>query len=81
VEAEHRAPHRVGVIGLGNVLMGDDAFGPWVVQTLLAEHDFPEGIAVEDLGTPGLWKPSSSWTRSAPTPPPARSCCIDGTSC
>jgi hydrogenase maturation protease len=45
---------RVGVIGLGNVLMGDDAFGPWVVQTLLAEYDFPEGVSVEDLGTPGL---------------------------
>ena len=45
---------RVGVIGLGNVLMGDDAFGPWVVQTLLAEYDFPEDVAVEDLGTPGL---------------------------
>ncbi len=34
--------------------MGDDAFGPWVVETLLAEHDFPEGVTVEDLGTPGL---------------------------
>jgi len=45
---------RIGVIGLGNVLMGDDAFGPWVVQTLLAGYDFPEGVAVEDLGTPGL---------------------------
>jgi hydrogenase maturation protease len=48
------SPPRVGVIGLGNVLMGDDAFGPWVVQTLLAEYDFPDGVAVEDLGTPGL---------------------------
>ena len=45
---------RIGVIGLGNVLMGDDAFGPWVVQTLLAEYDFPEDVSVEDLGTPGL---------------------------
>ena len=45
---------RVGVIGLGNVLMGDDAFGPWVVQTLLAGYEFPEGVSVEDLGTPGL---------------------------
>jgi hydrogenase maturation protease len=48
------SPPRIGVIGLGNVLMGDDAFGPWVVQTLLAENDFPDGVAVEDLGTPGL---------------------------
>jgi len=45
---------RVGVIGLGNVLMGDDAFGGWVVQTLLAGYEFPEGVVVEDLGTPGL---------------------------
>ena len=45
---------RVGVLGLGNVLMGDDAFGPWVVQMLLAGYEFPEGVSVEDLGTPGL---------------------------
>jgi hydrogenase maturation protease len=42
------------VIGLGNVLMGDDAFGPWVVETLLAGYEFPDGVSVEDLGTPGL---------------------------
>lgn len=48
------SPSRIAVIGLGNVLMGDDAFGPWVVQTLLADYEFPEGVAVEDLGTPGL---------------------------
>lgn len=44
----------IGVVGLGNVLMGDDAFGPWVIQVLLAEHAFAEGVAVSDLGTPGL---------------------------
>jgi hydrogenase maturation protease len=45
---------RIGVLGLGNVLMGDDAFGPWVVQVLLAEYDFSPDVTVEDLGTPGL---------------------------
>jgi hydrogenase maturation protease len=45
---------RIGVIGLGNVLMGDDAFGPWVVAALLAGYEFPDGVSVEDLGTPGL---------------------------
>ncbi len=48
------SPSRITAIGLGNVLMGDDAFGPWVVQSLLAGYDFPGGVAVEDLGTPGL---------------------------
>lgn len=42
------------VLGLGNVLMRDDALGPFVIQTLLARYRFPEGVSVEDLGTPGL---------------------------
>jgi hydrogenase maturation protease len=44
----------VRVLGLGNVLMGDDAFGPWVIEQLLADWDFPEGVTVTDVGTPGL---------------------------
>jgi hydrogenase maturation protease len=45
---------RVAVLGLGNVLMADDAVGPWVVQRLLAAHEFPPEVSVQDLGTPGL---------------------------
>lgn len=45
---------RVRVLGLGNVLMGDDGAGPWIVEELLARWTFPEGVAVADLGTPGL---------------------------
>jgi len=48
------ARSEVRVLGLGNVLMGDDAFGPWVIEQLLAEWDFPEGVTVTDVGTPGL---------------------------
>ena len=44
----------VGVFGLGNVLMGDDALGPTVIAHLLAGFDFPPEVHVEDLGTPGL---------------------------
>lgn len=42
------------VAGLGNVLIGDDAFGPYVVRTLAAEYEIPPDVAVHDLGTPGL---------------------------
>lgn len=42
------------VLGLGNVLMKDDALGPYVIQRLLATWSFPPDVAVEDLGTPGL---------------------------
>lgn len=44
----------IAVVGLGNVLMGDDAFGPYVVQVLLAGYAFPPEVEVVDLGTPGL---------------------------
>jgi hydrogenase maturation protease len=44
----------VRVLGLGNVLMGDDAFGPWVVEELLARWEVPAGVSVVDVGTPGL---------------------------
>ena len=44
----------VRVLGLGNVLMGDDALGPWVVHHLVSTYDFPPEVAVVDVGTPGL---------------------------
>ncbi len=44
----------IAVLGLGNVLMGDDALGPTVIAHLLARYEFPETVRVEDLGTPGL---------------------------
>jgi hydrogenase maturation protease len=47
-------PGEVRVLGLGNVLMGDDAAGPWVIEELLANWEFPDGVSVLDVGTPGL---------------------------
>ncbi|HEU4521124.1 MAG TPA: hydrogenase maturation protease, partial [Thermoanaerobaculia bacterium] len=45
---------RVAVFGIGNVLIGDDAVGPSVINLLDALWEFPEGVIVEDLGTPSL---------------------------
>jgi hydrogenase maturation protease len=45
---------RVAVVGIGNVLMGDDAFGPCVARVLQARYAFPPEVEVQDLGTPGL---------------------------
>jgi hydrogenase maturation protease len=44
----------VRVLGLGNVLMQDDGFGPFVVEYLRAHYVFPPGVEVVDVGTPGL---------------------------
>ena len=45
---------RIGVFGIGNVLMGDDAFGPTVVTRIEALWSLPENVTVADLGTPSL---------------------------
>jgi len=45
---------RIAVIGMGNVLMGDDAAGPYVIETLNARFQFEYGVEAIDLGTPGL---------------------------
>ena len=44
----------VCVVGLGNVLMGDDGFGPLAVEKLRCEYECGTNIEILDLGTPGL---------------------------
>lgn len=44
----------IAVVGLGNVLHGDDGVGPYAVRVLEAHWDFPDDVRVVDLGTPGL---------------------------
>ncbi len=41
------------VIGIGNVLTGDDAIGPHVVRLVEARYALPDGVQVIDAGTPG----------------------------
>jgi len=45
---------RIGVLGIGNVLMGDDGVGPYTVKMLEARYKFPKQVELQDLGTPGL---------------------------
>jgi len=44
----------IRVLGVGNVLMSDDGFGPYVVRVLDAFYEFPDDVEVIDVGTPGL---------------------------
>jgi hydrogenase maturation protease len=41
------------VLGLGSVLMGDDAVGPWALRLLEASYTFPPEVTLLDAGTPG----------------------------
>lgn len=53
------------VLGIGNVLMGDDGFGPCVADAFDAEYVVGPSVEVVDLGTPGLdispWLADASW--------------------
>lgn len=46
-------PAAFGVIGIGNVLMGDDAIGPYVIGLLQSRWEWPETVDLIDGGTPG----------------------------
>ena len=43
------------VLGLGNILLGDEGVGVRVVERLMEQYDFPEGVRVMDGGTMGLY--------------------------
>jgi hydrogenase maturation protease len=45
---------RTFVLGLGNVLMGDDGFGPAAVRAFADTFAVGSDVEVVDLGTPGL---------------------------
>jgi hydrogenase maturation protease len=42
------------VLGLGNVLMGDDGLGPVVVRTFEQQYEVDAAVEIVDLGTPGI---------------------------
>jgi len=44
---------RTAILGLGSVLMGDDAAGPHVLYRLQAEYVLPPEVELLDLGAPG----------------------------
>lgn len=45
---------KVLIAGIGNVLLGDDGVGPFVIKLLEARYDFPANVELADLGTPAL---------------------------
>ena len=56
-------PDSIAVLGLGNVLLGDDGFGPSVIELLRARYEFAAAagaprVELLDVGTPGLGLPA-----------------------
>ena len=50
----HHHYSRIAVIGIGNVLLGDDGFGPLVVEKFRCLYECSPAVEILDLGTPGL---------------------------
>jgi hydrogenase maturation protease len=44
----------VTLLGMGNVLMGDDGFGPYVLALFRSRYDPGPDVEILDIGTPGL---------------------------
>jgi coenzyme F420 hydrogenase subunit delta len=42
---------RVLILGCGNKLLGDDGFGPEVIEELHRNYDLPSDVHAEDVGT------------------------------
>lgn len=50
-----KSPVKTALIGgIGNILLGDDGIGPYVVSLLESQYSFGEEVEVTDLGTPAL---------------------------
>ena len=47
-------PPRTCVVGIGNVLLGDDGFGPLAVEMLRCRYECGSNVEILDLGTPGF---------------------------
>ncbi len=45
--------NRIKVCGVGSVLLGDDAVGPYAARWIAANYECGEGVGWEDLRPPG----------------------------
>ena len=46
---------KIGIFGIGNLLLEDEGFGVHVVNYLEKTYDFPENVMLQDVGTAGIY--------------------------
>ena len=46
---------KIGIIGIGNLICGDEGFGIHVINYLEERYIFPENILLQDAGTAGIY--------------------------
>jgi len=46
---------KVGILGIGNLLLADESFGIHVVEYLESNYTFPDSVTIMDGGTAGIY--------------------------
>ncbi|MBW1634922.1 MAG: HyaD/HybD family hydrogenase maturation endopeptidase [Deltaproteobacteria bacterium] len=46
---------KIGIAGIGNLLLRDEGFGVHVVKYLQDNYLFPENVDIQDIGTAGIY--------------------------
>jgi len=46
---------KIGIAGIGNLLLRDEGFGVHVVHYLQNTYDFPDNVDIQDVGTAGIY--------------------------
>ncbi len=46
---------KIAVLGIGNLLMGDEGFGVHVIRHLEENYRFPDQVLLHDVGTAGIY--------------------------
>lgn len=46
---------KIGIAGIGNLLLRDEGFGVHVVNYLQTNYEFPDSVDLQDVGTAGIY--------------------------
>lgn len=46
---------KIGILGIGNLIVGDEGFGVHAVRYLEENYDFPDSVLIKDGGTAGIY--------------------------
>lgn len=51
----HTTDKKIGILGIGNLLVSDEGFGVHVIRHLEENYEFPDTVVVKDGGTAGIY--------------------------
>lgn len=46
---------KIGIAGIGNLILGDEGFGVHLVHYLQDNYEFPDNVDIQDVGTAGIY--------------------------